>query len=235
MNFGVIEDCNFIMSYCELVNKIKAEPLKYIDEYNLLYLRNYLDGYYYFKKYNVFFDDLLIFGDYCFNYFIQNKVMKIENSLAKKIDCLGSRNWESYIPLVETDPEKQFDFFFECFDEFKTLALADYDFTPLVRRFDKCDRDTYKLSLIKIKETNIKTDFLQFITIHITINIISTNHVIKNVSPICLLNKKPDTAKINVINIYLPVLITPPKQIFLICSFVYSLKFDFTYVFDCIL
>ena len=38
MNFGVIEDCNFIMSYCELVNKIKAEPLKYIDEYNLLYL-----------------------------------------------------------------------------------------------------------------------------------------------------------------------------------------------------
>lgn len=165
MNFGVIEDCNFIMSYCELVNKIKAEPLKYIDEYNLLYLRNYLDGYYYFKKYNGFFDDLLIFGDYCFNYFIQNKVMKIENSLAKKIDCLGSRNWESYIPLVETDPEKQFDFFFECFDEFKTLALADYDFTPLVRRFDKCDRDTYKLSLIKIKETNIKTDFLQFITI----------------------------------------------------------------------
>lgn len=84
MNFGVIEDCNFIMSYCELVNKIKAEPLKYIDEYNLLYLRNYLDGYYYFKKYNVFFDDLLIFGDYCFNYFIKNKVMKIENSLAKK-------------------------------------------------------------------------------------------------------------------------------------------------------
>lgn len=54
MNFGVIEDCNFIMSYCELVNKIKAEPLKYIDEYNLLYLRNYLDGYYYFKKYNGF-------------------------------------------------------------------------------------------------------------------------------------------------------------------------------------
>lgn len=88
MNFGVIEDCNFIMSYCELVNKIKAEPLKYIDEYNLLYLRNYLDGYYYFKKYKVFLTIYLYLVIIASIILYKIKLMKIENSLAKKIDCL---------------------------------------------------------------------------------------------------------------------------------------------------
>lgn len=36
------------MSYSDLIKKIKANPLKYIDEYNIDYLQNYLDGYYFF-------------------------------------------------------------------------------------------------------------------------------------------------------------------------------------------
>lgn len=47
------------MSYCELVDRIKADPLKYIDEYNLLYLRNHLDGYEYFKYLNAFNEKIL--------------------------------------------------------------------------------------------------------------------------------------------------------------------------------
>lgn len=39
---------DFIMSYSDLIKKIKANPLKYIDEYNIDYLQNYLDGYYFF-------------------------------------------------------------------------------------------------------------------------------------------------------------------------------------------
>ena len=83
MNFGVIEDCNFIMSYCELVNKIKAEPLKYIDEYNLVYLRNYLDGYEYFKYLNAFNEKILELTGCCLTFFIQSKVIKIGNEHVK--------------------------------------------------------------------------------------------------------------------------------------------------------
>lgn len=39
---------DFIMSYSDLIKKIKTTPLKYIDEYNIDYLQNYLDGYYFF-------------------------------------------------------------------------------------------------------------------------------------------------------------------------------------------
>lgn len=51
---------DFIMSYSDLIKKIKANPLKYIDEYNIDYLQNYLDGYYFFSFRNGFKDGLLI-------------------------------------------------------------------------------------------------------------------------------------------------------------------------------
>ena len=154
------------MSYCELVDRIKADPLKYIDEYNLLYLRNHLDGYEYFKYLNAFDEKILGLTWCCLTFFIQSKVIEIGNEYVKnELESCIERGWDSLIPFIEVDPKKQFDFFFRCFDEFKTLALEDYDFTPIVRRFDKYDDEIYKLSLVKIREINVKTNFLQIITI----------------------------------------------------------------------
>lgn len=107
MNFGVIEDCNFIMSYCELVNKIKAEPLKYIDEYNLVYLRNYLDGYEYFKYLNAFNEKILELTECCLTFFIQSKVIKIGNEHVKnELKSCIERGWDSLIPFIEIEPKK---------------------------------------------------------------------------------------------------------------------------------
>lgn len=126
------------MSYCELVDRIKADSLKYIDEYNLLYLRNYLGGYYYFKYLNAFDEKILGLRGYCLTFFIQSKVIEMGDEYVKnELESCIERGWDSLIPFIEADSKKQFDFFFKCFDEFKTLALEDYDFTPIVRRFDK--------------------------------------------------------------------------------------------------
>lgn len=153
------------MSYCELVDRIKADSLKYIDEYNIDYLQNYLDGYYFFSFRNGFKDCLLIMSWHSLLYYVQTKAIEKGDELVKKeLENSCWRNWPQLISLVETDPEKQFDFFFKCFEEYENLALEDYDFTPIVRRFDKCDDEIYKLSLVKIKETNDKINFLQFIT-----------------------------------------------------------------------
>lgn len=154
------------MSYCELVDRIKADPLKYIDEYNLLYLRNHLDGYEYFKYLNAFDEKILGLTWCCLTFFIQSKVIEIGNEYVKnELESCIERGWDSLIPFIEVDPKKQFDFFFRCFDEFKTLALEDYDFTPIVRRFDKYDDNIYKLSKIKLDKVGEKIDFYQYINL----------------------------------------------------------------------
>lgn len=154
------------MSYCELVDRIKTDPLKYIDEYNLLYLRNYLDGYEYFKYLNAFDEKILGLRGYCLTFFIQSKVIEIGNEYVKnELESCIERGWDSLIPFIEIEPKKQFDFFFKCFDEFKTLALEDYDFTPIVRRFDKYDDEIYKLSKIKLDKVGEKIDFHQYINL----------------------------------------------------------------------
>lgn len=61
------------MSYCELVDRIKADSLKYIDEYNLLYLRNYLDGYEYFKYLNAFDEKILGLTGCCLTFLFNQK------------------------------------------------------------------------------------------------------------------------------------------------------------------
>ena len=89
------------MSYCELINKIKAEPLKYIDEYNLLYLRNYLGGYYYFKYLNAFDEKILGLRGYCLTFFIQSKVIEIGNEYVKnELKSCIERVWDSLIPFI---------------------------------------------------------------------------------------------------------------------------------------
>lgn len=64
------------MSYSDLIKKIKATPLKYIDEYNIDYLQNYLDGYYFFFFRNGFKDGLLIMSWYSLLYYVQTKVIE---------------------------------------------------------------------------------------------------------------------------------------------------------------
>ena len=105
---------------------------------------------------------------YSLLYYVQTKVIEKGDELVKnELENSCWRNWPQLISLVETDPKKQFDFFFKCFEEYENLALEDYDFTPIVRRFDKCDDEIYKLSLVKIKETNDKINFYNLLLIYL--------------------------------------------------------------------
>lgn len=71
------------MSYSDLIKKIKATPLKYIDEYNIDYLQNYLDGYYFFSFRNGFKDGLLIMSWHSLLYYVQTKVIEKGDELVK--------------------------------------------------------------------------------------------------------------------------------------------------------
>ena len=101
-----------------------------------------------------------------FNLFFQSKVIEIGNEHVKnELKSCIERGWDSLIPFIEADPKKQFDFFLKCFEEYENLALEDYDFTPIVRRFDKYDDNVYKLSKIKLDKVGEKIDFYQYINL----------------------------------------------------------------------
>ena len=103
-------------------------------EIGRLYL--YIAGFVICMKLNNLNDDFLISYQKYFNFFVQFKVVNNSDEIIKrKLRFNTGMSFVQLIPFYEQDSEKQIDFYFECFDEFKKLFDENYDFEQIKEKF----------------------------------------------------------------------------------------------------
>lgn len=125
-----------MMNLVDLIDLIKKRPGMYIGKCEIDRLYLYIAGFIICLKLNNLNDDFLMNYQKYFNFFVQFKVIRNSDEIIKrKLRFNNGMSFVQLIPFIEKDTQKQIDFYFECFDEFKKLYDQNYDFEPIKEKF----------------------------------------------------------------------------------------------------
>lgn len=124
------------MKLVEMINTIRIRPGMYVGKYDLEHLELFIGGLIFCLEVNDIDKEFCVAYRRYFNFYVQSKVLeKVNNELKIKLRYNNGMSFMQLIPFAETDSKKQYDFYFECFDEFKKLYDDNYDFSPIKKRF----------------------------------------------------------------------------------------------------
>ena len=124
------------MNLKELIDRIRIRPGMYVGKYDLNCLELFIGGFVFCLQANEIENKFsMVYRNY-FNFYVQRKVLeKVKEELKNKLRYNNAMSFVQLIPFAESDPKKQFDFYFKCFDEFKILFDENYDFESLKKQF----------------------------------------------------------------------------------------------------
>lgn len=124
------------MNFKELIDRIRIRPGMYVGKYDLYCLELFTGGFIFCLQANGIDMEFTDVYRKFFNFFVQSRVLeKVNEDLKKELRFNNGMSYIQLIPFAESDTKKQFDFYFECFDEFKKLYDENYDFEPIKDRF----------------------------------------------------------------------------------------------------
>ena len=108
------------MNFKSLIENIKTRPGMYIGSLELSDLRLFLDGYLFFDYFNKLNDQFEENFRENFNTWVWRKLLKanLSNELYDNLKFQNGRGYVELIKVVESNPKKQLDIFFNYFDEF---------------------------------------------------------------------------------------------------------------------
>ena len=108
------------MNFKSLIENIKRRPGMYIGSLELSDLRLFLDGYLFFDYFNKLNDQFEENFRENFNTWVWRKLLKanLSNKLYDNLKFQNGRGYVELIKVVESNPKKQLDIFFNYFDEF---------------------------------------------------------------------------------------------------------------------
>ena len=108
------------MNFKSLIENIKTRPGMYIGSLELSDLRLFLDGYLFFDYFNKLNDQFEENFRENFNTWVWRKLLKanLSNELYDNLKFQNGRGYVELIKVVESNPKKQVDIFFNYFDEF---------------------------------------------------------------------------------------------------------------------
>jgi len=124
------------MDFKELIDRIRIRPGMYIGKYNLNNLELFTGGFVFCLQANHIDKEFTNAYMNYFNFYVQSRVLeRVNEDLKIELRYNNGMSFIQLIPFAESDKIKQFDFYFECFDEFKKLCDQNYDFESIKEKF----------------------------------------------------------------------------------------------------
>lgn len=120
------------MNFKELTDEVRKLPPIWIGEYNIDYLKRFLDGWLCYEEMNKINDNEFsaLFG-YYFSWWLHNKMI-IENcELYFKNKCALGMDYTYIIKALEKDPKEQITLFFKLLDEFNMACVSGINFEEI--------------------------------------------------------------------------------------------------------
>ena len=127
------------MDFYSQIMKIKDRPGVWIGDLSLENIKHFLDGISFCMDNNNCYDDFNRSYYKNFNWYVNYKLLKmaISDEQRENLKVNNSRGFCQLISIVQPNPKKQIDMFFEMFESFYQDYINEYDFISIIDYFKK--------------------------------------------------------------------------------------------------